>query len=98
MKKIVFIGNCQGRRLQVLYEERFSPVTGDTAEFVGSFDEIERVRPILAEADIIVSQAIEGEHEIALGTFDTGARIIEYPNVTGHFLWPFSGDPHALNQ
>ena len=41
MKKIVFMGNCQGRRLQVFYEERFSPITGDTAEFIGIYDAYE---------------------------------------------------------
>jgi tetratricopeptide (TPR) repeat protein len=99
MKKIVFIGNCQGRRLQVLYEERFSPITGDTAEFIGNFDALDhRIRKILAEADIIVMQALEGGHAIAAGDFETAARFIEYPNVTGHFLWPFSGEQHVLTQ
>jgi len=99
MKKIVFIGNCQGRRLQVLYEERFSPITGDTAEFIGSFDALDhRVRNILGEADIIVMQAIEGAHAIAVDDFETNAQFIEYPNVTGHFLWPFSGEQHVLTR
>ena len=99
MKKIVFMGNCQGRRLQVFYEERFSPITGDTAEFIGSFDALDhRVRKTLAEADVIVMQAIEGAHAIASGDFETGARFVEYPNVTGHFLWPFSGEQHVLTR
>lgn len=99
MKKLVFVGNCQGRRLQVLYEEKFSSVTGDTTEFIGSFDQLTpRVRQILVEADVIVAQALDTEHEIAIGKFETNAQIIEFPNVAGVFLWPFSGESHVRNQ
>jgi Flp pilus assembly protein TadD len=98
VKKVVFVGNCQGRRLEVLYREKFAPITGDEASFVGSFDDLSpEKRAVLAEADVIVSQAIEGEHDVAIGRFETDAKIIEYPNVTGVFLWPYSGGPHILN-
>jgi len=98
MKKLVFLGNCQGRRLQVLYDEQFAPVTGDTTEFIGSFDELTpQKRAILAEADVILAQAIDSEHKIAVGKFETRAHIIEYPNVTGLFLWPYWEDAHICN-
>jgi len=98
MKKLVFLGNCQGRRLQVLYDEKFAPITGDTTEFIGSFDELTpEKRKILAEADVILAQAIDSEHKIAIGKFDSKAHVIEYPNVTGLFLWPFWEDAHICN-
>jgi tetratricopeptide (TPR) repeat protein len=98
MKKLVFLGNCQARRLEVLYNEKFSPITGDTTEFVASFEPFtQRVSQIMADADVLVAQAIDSEHEINLSKIETKAQIIEFPNVTGMFLWPFSGQPHVSN-
>jgi tetratricopeptide (TPR) repeat protein len=98
MKKVVFLGNCQARRLEILYNESFSPITGDTTEFVGSYDPLTpRVRQILAEADVIAAQAIDSDHEIGIGKIESNAKIIEFPNITGVFLWPSSGQARVNN-
>lgn len=99
MRKIVFLGNCQGRRLQVLFEDSFCDLTGDTTDFVVSYAPFtDRVRETLQSADIIVAQAIDSEHSVNIDTMDLRAEIILYPNVTGAFLWPFSGDAHIQNE
>jgi len=99
MRKIVFLGNCQGRRLQVLFDDEFRAITGDTTDFVVSYEPFtDRVREILLAADIIVAQAIDSEHSVNIDTLDLRAEIILYPNITGAFLWPFSGDAHILNE
>jgi len=98
MKKLVFLGTCQTRRLEVLYAEKFSPVTGDTTEFIASFEPVTpRVREIMEAADIILAQVADTEQKVAPRMFDTKARIIEFPYVSGMFLWPYSGRAHIQN-
>jgi tetratricopeptide (TPR) repeat protein len=99
MKKITFLGNCQTRRLYVLYNEQFVPITGDSTELVANFEEpTPRVRKILAEADVIVAQVTDAEQKVSVNKIETSAQIIEFPYVTGNFLWPFSGREHIHNQ
>jgi Flp pilus assembly protein TadD len=100
MKNIVFLGNCQARRLQVLYEEQFSPITGDTVDLVVSYEVLTpRVRKVLAGADVIVAQLTDAEQSISVRNVETDAQIIEYPLVTGLFLWPFfSGQARIGNE
>jgi Flp pilus assembly protein TadD len=99
MKKVVFLGNCQATRLWVLYNEQFQPITGDTTEMVVNFvDLTERGSRALQDADIIVAQAMDAEQSVSLDTIDTQARTVEFPLVTGLFLWPFfSGQPRVGN-
>ena len=99
MKKLVFLGTCQTRRLEVLYAEKFAPITGDTTEFIASFEEITpRVRQIMEEADVILAQVADTEQKVAPRMFDIRAQVIEFPWVSGMFLWPHSGRKHVLNQ
>lgn len=99
MRKIVFVGNCQGRRLQALYEESFAYLNGDTTDFVVSYyPPTDQTYHTLRTADVIVAQAINSEHPVDVRKIDTSARIIEYPNVTGVFLWPYAGVKHIHNE
>jgi len=99
VKKIVFLGNCQARRLYVLYNEKFAPLTGDTTELVANFEALTpRVAEILADADVIVAQVTDAEQKVTVDKVQTKAQVIEYPYVTGNFLWPHSGREHLLNQ
>ena len=99
MKKLVFLGTCQTRRLEVLYAEKFSPITGDTTEFIASFENITpRVRELMETADVILAQVADTEQKVAPRMFDTKARIIEFPYVSGMFLWPYSGRAHIHNK
>jgi tetratricopeptide (TPR) repeat protein len=99
MRKIVFIGNCQGRRLQELYRDDFAYLNGDTTEFLFIFEPpSDRVHQLLRGADVIVAQALDSEHALDIGKFETTAKTIWYPNVTGIFLWPFSGAEHIYNR
>lgn len=99
MKKLVFLGNCQTRRLEVLYDQKFAPITGDTTEFIASFENFTpRVRQTMAEADIIVSQATDTEQKVSVRKTETNAQIIEFPYISGMFLWPYSGRAHIHNQ
>lgn len=99
MRKIVFVGNCQGRRLQVLYTDQFSRAMGDTTDFLVSYEPFtERARDILLSADIVVAQAIDSEHSISVASLDLKAPIIWFPNITAVFLWPYSGVEHIHNR
>ena len=99
MRKVVFVGNCQGRRLQALYEETFAYLNGDTTDFVVSYyPPTDDTYHTLRTADVIVAQAINSEHPVNVHKIDTSARIIEFPNVTGVFLWPYAGVEHVRNE
>jgi Flp pilus assembly protein TadD len=99
MTKLVFLGNCQARRLQVFYDEHFSPVTGITTGFVASYGHLTPdVLQLLTEADIVVAQLADTEQKVSLRKIETKAKVIEFPYVTGMFLWPFSGRPHVYNK
>ena len=98
MRKIVFLGNCQGRRLQALYDEAFAYINGDSTDFVVSYEPLtDQAHETLRSADVIVAQAVDSEHPVNVNNIDTSARIIEYPNITGVFLWPYSGVEHIYN-
>jgi Flp pilus assembly protein TadD len=98
MKNIVFLGNCQARRLYVFYNEHFAPVTGDTTGLVANFEVLTpQVREVLAHADVIVSQVTDADQKVSLDKVETRAKVVEYPYVTGNFLWPYSGKAHIHN-
>jgi tetratricopeptide (TPR) repeat protein len=98
MKHIVFLGNCQARRLYVFYNEHFARITGDTTGLVANFEVLTpQVREALARADVIVSQVTDVDQKVSLDKVETRAKIIEYPYVTGNFLWPYSGKAHIYN-
>src|ERR1019366_7978512 len=99
MRRVVFVGNCQGRRLQEFYRETLAYLNDDITDFVVSYDPLtEEIRQTLLSADVIVAQAIDSEHPVDIGKVDTTAKTIWYPNVTGIFLWPWSGVEHIRNK
>ena len=98
MRKIVFVGNCQGRRLEVLYATELAPITGDTTDFVVSYEPFtDQVKSVLRSADVIVVQAIDSTHAVDVAALNLATPMIWYPNITGVFLWPFSGAAHPRN-
>src|SRR4051812_20201356 len=92
MRKVVFIGNCQGRRLQEFYRDNLSYLTGDVTDFIVGYEALDqRGYELLKSADVVVAQATDSERHVDVRTVDTPGTIILFPNVTGAFLWPFSG-------
>ena len=99
MRKVVFLGNCQARRLEVLYASEFAPANNDIVTFYASYEELtDEVRKGLADADVIVAQVIDSEHKISLSKVETEADVLLFPNIMGVFLWPYSGVPHPYNK
>ena len=99
MRKIVFLGNCQARRLQEFYQQNFSEIYGDATETLVSYHSFtEKTHHSLQSADIIVAQHFDTEQITSVSRVDTAADIIRWPSVAGAFLWPYSGVEHIYNK
>jgi tetratricopeptide (TPR) repeat protein len=98
-RRVVFVGNCQARRLQEFYRDHLASFSEDTTECVVSYEPLsKRVQEILKSADVIVAQAVDSEMPVDVSKIDVSANVIWYPNVTGVFLWPYSSEAHIRNQ
>lgn len=103
-RKIVFIGNCQANCIHRLYRDQAAPIHGDDVHYVPSYVELnDQSRSALIDADLIVSQRFSSDQAINIdglrqsAEIDPAASIIEFPMVTGRFLWPHACDMHVLN-
>jgi len=97
---VVVMGNCQAESLRILLDSagtvdsfRIPPVHEFTAE------DVELLAPVLARADVLVSQPIrDGYRDLPLGTAELaallppGASVIRYPVLRWDGLMPF----HAI--
>ncbi|TWB13013.1 WcbI family polysaccharide biosynthesis putative acetyltransferase [Nitrospirillum bahiense] len=103
-RKIVFIGNCQTNNIHRLFAEQVALSTGDEVHFVPCFVGLsEKSEAALVDADIIVSQMLDSVQAVNLdmlmrdNKIDSAAQIIEFPLVSGRFLWPYACAMHVLN-
>ena len=103
-RKIVFLGNCQANSLRRLFAESVAPNTGDDVGFVACFAEPSELSlDLFSNADIIVSQILDSPQVLSLNRLRTANRItattqiVEFPFVSGSFLWPHACPSHIFN-
>ena len=104
-RNIVFTGNCQANSVHRLFAAAVAPITGDDVQFVPCFlDLSDHSKKYLEEADIVVSQILDSPQVVSLNTLRQShqinpmAQVIEFPLISGAFLWPHAGSIHVLNQ
>lgn len=98
MRSVLFFGNCQAEVLADIYRDHFAAELGDQVDFVPSIKgkpELHRDR--IEQADIIVEQIFDFKPRIVPGDFRTKAHVVQFPCVSGAFLWPFMGKAHPRN-
>ena len=103
-KNIVFVGNCQANNVQSMFLKYIAPITGDVVHFVPCFVKLNQDSLMaLMGADIIVSQMLDSQQVVSLDRLidekkiNLSARIVQFPLLSGAFLWPFWGTKHPLN-
>src|ERR1700712_1260995 len=103
-RKIVFIGNCQANSVHRLFAEAVAPVTGDLVSFVACFSELtESSAKLCHDADLIVCQILDSDQLVSLsglrrkGQISSTVSVVEFPFVSGAFLWPNAGAGHPFN-
>ena len=104
VRKIVFLGNCQANSIHRLFAEAIAPVTGDIVGFVACFAELtEDSARLCRDADLVVSQIFDSNQLVSLsnlrrnGQIRSTIQIVEFPFISGAFLWPNAGSGHPLN-
>lgn len=96
-KKVVFLGNCQAGVLRMIYETQVAQHTHATAFHVDSAGPLSaHSRHLLETADAVVEQVYTRTQPGNLFSLKLSARIIRFPYVSGHFLWPYAGEGHPL--
>src|ERR1700722_20204777 len=103
-RKIAFYGNCQADALTTVCHRYLAPAQGDLTVWVNSTvtvqdspEEVERRRYELRDADVIIEQVFDQEKTFDVHSSNSTAPIFYFPQVTGIFLWPFSGRSHPGN-
>lgn len=104
-RNIVFVGNCQANSIHHLFAASIAPVTGDSVSFVPCFAELsENSGRLLMEADLVSFQILDSDQKVSLNKLretreiNFAAKVVEFPLVTGAFLWPHTGTKHPLNE
>lgn len=98
MRRIAFIGNCQARALAAIYTAHVAKRTGDEASYIRT-EEAARgpSSEMIAAADIIVGQQMEmGSSLASVAREIRDKTIVHIPHAAGAFLWPQTGEPHAI--
>ncbi len=99
MTRIVFVGNCQAETLSQVYQRCIAPVTGGVARHVLTYtDPSEADRAALAEADVIVEQIFDFEQRFNLAESGRAVKILRFPWIAAHFLWPHFNEAHPRNE
>ncbi len=95
MTKVLFVGNCQAEALYGAYKAWIAPNRGEIVDYVAAYEEAsEAAHDKLRRADIIALQVTDSEQEVSLTKMQITARVVLFPMVTAHFIWPFSGGAH----
>ncbi len=98
MTRIVFVGNCQAETLSLVYKRCIAPVTGAVASHVLTYtDPSDADRAALSQADIIVEQVFDFEQRFTLAVPGRSVRMVRFPWVAAHFLWPHFNEAHPRN-
>jgi tetratricopeptide (TPR) repeat protein len=95
--RLVFFGNCQVQTLLTIYNRYVRPYTGFSTYFVDAHaNDAPDSYETLASADIVVTQEGAPAARMTRDSIPASAATHIVPVVSGGFLWPLQGQPHAI--
>ncbi len=97
-RKIVFLGDCQAQALMQIYRDFVTRLSGDSVQWINSWDASEASLQSIKDANAVVSQLFNVERKVTAAGMSSGAMKVEFPAIFIGFLWPFSGQTgHVRN-
>ena len=98
-QNIVIIGNCQAGVLADLISHRANQSFGTKVTSIDSSAPFSGAsKALLQQADAVVEQIFNVTQPGTLSGLEVKAKIVRFPYVSGHFLWPNAGRPHPLQR
>ena len=98
-KRIVFLGNCHAPVYGGQYARWIAPLNDDTITVAISYDPLSKQHEeAIRQADIIVNQVFDAPQKNDVNNVVHRAEVINFPNISASFLWPYSSEPHIKNK
>jgi len=92
---VVFFGNCQAHALRDIYARY---IAGPRDEQVAASGPHSVDDALISRADVFVEQVFSGQPCIEPDKLKPHATHVRFPVMLAQFLWPFSGQPHVMNE
>jgi len=96
---MVFLGNCQAASWGGVYRDFVAKSREETIRYVPNYRPLSAdSRKLLEDADVIAEQFMDGHVAASSSEVVTSARILQFPMITGGFLWPYGGVANIHNR
>lgn len=95
MKTLCFIGTCQAMALCSIYNNYIRSDEEPLAYYISSNEIISKDQnSLLSKVDYIINQVFSSEQDGVIDQNLHKSKIINFPYVSGLFLWPFATEAH----
>lgn len=93
----IFFGTCQAESLCIIYNQLLRGDNEDPATYLSSNIPLSDSNfALVHEAELIFNQVFSFEQVATLPQTGLPATVVDFPYVSGGFLWPFATEEHVL--